>query len=145
MKRERVTKVLELRDYRKQVLEMEVKRQIEEFDGEVRKLNALEEGFEGAVDEYHERHDLGGITIQELELFYSHLLHLKKRLEKQRETVRKKLVELEKKKSCLAEAHKEKRLVEILHGKLTQHEARERSAAEQREMDFRFISRFPRP
>lgn len=144
MNRARVTKVLELRTYRKEILEMEVKKQIEEFDGEVRKFDGIEKNFERAVEEYHERHSLGAITIQELELFHSHLLHLKRRLEKQREVVRRKFAELERKRSSMVEAHKEKRLVEILHDRLLRDEIRVRTAAEQREMDLRFITRPPR-
>jgi len=144
MRRERVSKVLQLRDYRKKLLEMEVKRHLEEFDGEVRRLDGLEKSFQLAVEEYYERYDLGAITIQELEFFHSQLLHLKKRLEKQREVVRRKLIELDKTKSSMVEAHKEKRLIEMLHDRLLHDEVRDRSAAEQREMDFRFITRSAR-
>lgn len=141
MKRDRVSKVLELKSYRKDLLEMEVRRCREEFEGEVRRLDSLEKGFETAVKEYRERHSKGSISIQELELFYGHLSHLKKRLDRQQETVCRKQAEMEQKMSSVIEADRQKRLVEILHGKLLSEERREQNLLEQREMDFRFITR----
>lgn len=141
MTRKRVEKVLELKSFRKDVLEIELKRSLAELDNEREALRSLEGSLRKASDEFTERCDGGCIESIELELFQNYYMQMRKQLDQQRQRVDQKLAAFEEKKGVVIEAHREKRLLEILHEKVVTREVKEATLTEQKESDFDFLSR----
>lgn len=142
MKRQKtVSKILELKGFAKEQLEVEVRRTRDELNSEVTALDHLEGRLEHTITEFNSRQNGGSINTNEVGLFYDYLLYLNRQIGRQREVVQRKLLELEEKQKAMLEAYKEKRLFEILHDKALHGEMRKTLLREQKEMDFDSISR----
>jgi len=136
-----VSKVLELKGFAKEQLEVEVRRTRDELNSEVTALEHLEGRLEHTITEFNSRQNNSLINTNEVGLFYDYLLYLNRQIGRQREVVQRKLLELEEKQKAMLEAYKEKRLLEILHDKALRGEMRKILLSEQKEMDFDSISR----
>ncbi|KAF0121067.1 MAG: hypothetical protein FD151_1406 [bacterium] len=136
-----VSKVLELKGFTKEQIEVEVKKTKDKLGVEKSRLDSLEGVFKNTVVEFNSMQGNGSSTIREIELFYDYFSYIGKQIEEQREIVLRQLSELQAKQEAMLEAYKETRLFEILNDKILNKEAKEASLGEQKEIDFNFLSR----
>ncbi len=87
------------------------------------------------------KQDRGAIGVREMDLFYMYFEHLNKLVAQQKKCVLVRQSELEKKQKEMHEAHKEQRLMEILHDRIVQDESREMVHADQKEADYQYLVR----
>lgn len=140
-RRKAVSKVLELKGFTREQLELEVKKTKDALDQEQERLAGLEQAFKKTSDEFTAKQEAGGVGVAELELFYEYLLRLCRQLERQKKTVEQRREEWEERKNAMVEAYKEQRLFEILRDKIVREEIREANHGEQKETDERFLTR----
>ena len=136
-----VSKVLELKGFTKEQIEVEVKKTKDKLGVEKSRLDSLEGVFKNTVVEFNSMQGNGSSTIREIELFYDYFSYIGKQIEEQREIVLRQLSELQAKQEAMLEAYKETRLFEILNDKILNKEAKEALLGEQKEIDFNFLSR----
>jgi flagellar export protein FliJ len=140
-KQKTVTKVLELKGFAEEQLKAEVRKVRDAFNHEKEKLDCLEEEMRVHLDEFSRKQGRGAIGVREMDLFYMYFEHLGKLASQQKKCVQVRQSELEKKQEEMHEAHKEQRLMEILHDKIVHEEMQETVHADQKEADFQFLAR----
>ncbi|MGD1076245.1 MAG: flagellar export protein FliJ [Thermodesulfovibrionales bacterium] len=138
---ERIAKILELKGFTKEQLEIEVKKSKDELDGEQARLDSMKSAFEKAIDEFNDKQKRGPVKSGDLEIFYKYFQHLKKEMARQKQVVAKKHLEVDRKQKAMVEAHKEEKVFEILHDKMLHEETRETALNEQKDADFNFVTR----
>ncbi|MGE5238714.1 MAG: flagellar export protein FliJ [Chloroflexota bacterium] len=141
MTRQRVEKVLEMKTFNKDLLEMALMRAIRELDEQTAKLRFLEQSLARTTAEFERRCRDGRTDFLALDLFHEYILQMTRRIDAQHEAVADKNVIVEDIKGCFLEAHKEKRLVEILHERLADIEQKHCAKEDQKEMDSHYNSR----
>jgi len=140
-KHKTVTKVLKLKEFAQEKLKSDVHKAQRDFDQEQEKLDSLEEELRVHLDEFSRRQDRGSIGIREMDLFYVYFEHLGKLIEQQKKCVFVRQAELNEKQNAMHEAHKEHRLMEILHEKITHEELLQMNKGDQKEADYQFLAR----
>ena len=141
MKSRRIAKILKLKGYAKEQIELEVKKNRNELNDEKMKLDSLKDISQATLDEFHHNYNGGPASMAELELFHRYFSNLNRRIELQRMNVYKKMSVLEAKQKEMYQAYKEERLIEIIHERLWFREVRDVLSSEQKEMDYNFLSR----
>jgi len=141
MKKRKIKKALELKGYTKEQIEISIQKSRDELEFEHAKLDSTLKTFESTVSEFNRRQKEGLINAQDLDLFYNYFSYLNRQIEEQKQNVSLRLAEVELKQETLVNAHKEKRLFEILYEKITNEETREKIKVDQKEADFQFLSR----
>lgn len=141
MTSKRITRMLELKEFAKDICETELKKSMESLQTEKDKLNFIETKLHKTLSEYKKLHEDGLINVHKLELFYDYLLHINRQAEKQKEVISKKTIDVEKKKDKAISAYKEKKMMEIIHNKIIKEENKESDKKEQKELDFNFLFR----
>ena len=140
-KQKTVTKVLELKGFTEEQLKAEVRKAQDAFNHEKDKLDSLEEEMRVHLDEFTRKQGRGSIGVREMDLFYMYFEHLSKLVSQQKKCVLVRQSELEKKQTEMHEAHKEQRLMEILHDRITHEEMQGAVHADQKEADYQFLAR----
>jgi flagellar export protein FliJ len=135
----RISKILELKQFAKDICETELKKSLESLQTEEAKLNFIEKKLQKTFTDYKKMHEDGLINIYELEMFYDYLLHMSKQAEKQKEVISKESMDVEKKKDKVISAHREKKMVEIIHNKMLTKENKESEKKEEKESDLNFL------
>jgi len=141
MTRQRVEKVLEMKAFEKDLLEMALLRSVKELDEETAKLRSLEQSLAKTTAEFERQCCEGRADFLALDLFHEYILQMTRRIDAQHEAVADKNITVEDIKGCFLDAHKEKRLVELLHGRLAHLEMKHCAREEQKEMDSHYNSR----
>jgi flagellar export protein FliJ len=141
MKSRSIAKILKLKGYAKEQIEMEVRKNRNELNDEKMKLDSLEDISQTTLDEFHQNYDGGPAIMADLELFHRYFSNLNRRIELQRMNVHKKMLLLDAKLKEMYHAYKEERLIEIVHERLWFREVREVLSSEQKEMDYNFLTR----
>lgn len=141
MKRQKITKIIELKEFTKEQLEIEVRRVRNELDIENMKLSSIKGLLDKVVAEFNSRDEGSLRSGMELEYFYSYSAHLNYQIKLQEVTVGKKSAELDGKHKEMMEVYKEKRILEALYDRILSKETREKLVLEQKEVDFNFGSR----
>lgn len=141
MTRQRIEKVLELKDYKKKQLDLELKKAFDELDLEKARLNYIHNDIEKTIAYFESRRAGRPGNSSDLDAFYTYLLHLNTKLNAQKLAVSRKESELDQKRKAMAEAYREKRLIEIIHDKIVHKEAKKSLLLEQREADSGFAFR----
>ena len=136
-----VSKVLELKGFTKEQLESEVRAIRDKLNSEQTRLDALEQSYKKTSDELADRQLSNTMPVQELNLFYAYLKHLTKQTELQKQLVAIRARELDEKQQAMIEAHKERRLVEILYDKIVRTNRKEADRDEQKEADSSYLTR----
>lgn len=139
MTRKRISRILELKQFTKDICETELKKSLESLQTEKTKLTHIEKDMQKTLSDYKEMHKDGLVNIHELEMFNNYLFHMNKQAGKQKEVISKKTLDVEKKKDKMINAYKEKQMVEIIHNKLLQKEIKESDKKEQKQLDFNFL------
>jgi flagellar export protein FliJ len=140
-KQKTVKKVLKLKDFTQEQLKAEVKKAQDAFDHETEKLGCLEEELKVHLDEFSRKQDRGVIGVREMDLFYRYFEHLNRLVAQQKKCALARQGELDEKQQAMREAHKEHRLMEILHDRIVHDEMQDLAHGEQKEADYQFLSR----
>lgn len=135
----RISKLLELKQFTKDIYESELKKTQDSLQAEKIKLKAIEKVIEETKVNYHQSQHDGSINIQELEFYYNYLLHMNRQAEKQKNIISNKIIDVQRKKDKLIEANKEKQMVETIHNRLLKKEEKEADKKEQKEIDLNFL------
>jgi flagellar export protein FliJ len=141
MKKDRIKKVLDLKGFTKEQMEIAVKNSKEALEIETAELDCTVSIFDRTVAEFNGKQGSALVDAQELDYFYNYFAYLNRQIEQQKQTVTEKITEVELKQKALMNAHWEKRLCEILYEKILDEKARDTLKIEQKEADFKFISR----
>ncbi len=141
MKKDILKKVLDLKGFTKNQLEISVKSSKEALEIESAKLDCTVSIFDRTVEEFNSKQGSAVVNAQELDYFYNYFAYLNRQIEQQKHTVTEKITEVELRQKALMNAHREKRLCEVLYEKIADDRVRETLKIEQKEADFKFISR----
>lgn len=141
MKRQKITRLIELKAFTKEQLELEVRRIRTELDIENMKLTSMKGLIDKIVAEFNSRNDEKSMSGLELEYFYNYSAHLNDQVKLQEAVVDNKSSELDEKHKEMMEIYKEKRILELLHDRILSKETREKLVLEQKDVDFNFGSR----
>lgn len=136
-----VKKVLQIKDHRKEEIELEVRNVSNMINMAQNELNSLERQFAEATDIFNERQSKRDMDINETGLFYNYFMQLTEGMNNRKKEIQKRLEELDLRRNELIEAFKETKLLEILKGKMIKEDNREKDISAQKEMDFMFLSR----
>lgn len=135
----RISKLLQLKEYKKDICETELQKTKESLNLEQNKLNAIERDIEEIISKYNECQQEGFLSIQQLEFLTRYLLYMNEKAEKQKSIVEKKIKEVHKKTEIALEALREKQVVEMMFDRLIKEEAKINAKNEQKEQDLNFL------
>ena len=136
-----VSKILKIKDFRKDELEAEVKKVHELIRVEQELLASLERIFADTVEKYEKRQHETSVTAHEFELFSNYFSQLYDNMEHQKRSIMSRIEELNEIQRALVEAYRDKKLLEKLQEKIRKELAKEQDLAEQKESDFHFLAR----
>jgi flagellar export protein FliJ len=136
-----VSKVLEVKEIKREQIEAEVRKAREKLSAEKQKLQDLEQAYKANSVELTDRQLAGTLPVREMDVYYAYLKHVCKQIQHQKEIVTIRQREVDEREKGMVEAYKEQRLVEILHDKIVCQEAKLAGQAEQKDMDAEFIMR----
>ncbi len=140
MSKRKIKKILELKEFTKDQLELSFQKSKDEFESEYEKLDYSVRTFERFLADFGRRQEEGDMHTQELDFFYNYFSYLTKQIEHQKQSVSERLTEVEQKKKTMINAYKEQKLFEIYYDKILHEEKRTIIKTEQKDADFHFIS-----
>lgn len=140
-KKETLSKILKLKDNKKKELELEVKRAHDRADRELRKLDALEQEYSDNLDRFNKKNSEGLLYADNLNTYYDFFSRINLRISEQKKKYIKFLNDVEFLKKHLIDAHKEKKMFEIMKDKEEKKESKEMIDKEQKEADFFSVTR----
>lgn len=136
-----VTRVLQIKDHKKEEIENEVKQirsQIRQLEVQLEKL---ETSFAETSLEFEEKQKGSGMDVHRLELFYNYFMKLNDDMNARKKEIIRRLSELNVRQEALIEAYKEKKLFELLKDRMVKEEMTEKERAEQKEQDFLYLAK----
>jgi flagellar export protein FliJ len=136
-----VSKVLEVKEIKREQIEAELRKAREKLSAEQQTLLNLEQAYQANSIELTDRQVAGTLPVREMEVYYAYLKHVGKQIQQQKEIILLRQREVDDRQKGMVEAYKEQRLVEILHDKIICQEAKQADQAEQKNMDAEFIMR----
>jgi flagellar export protein FliJ len=136
-----ISKILKLKDSRKKELELKVKKASDRVDEEKSKLLALEEDYYNTLKFFNEKHKEGDLDVNNICSYYDFFSRINSRINEQKKIHLQHENELESLKNTLVDAHKDKKMFEILNEKAIKRDLREKAALEQKEADFFALAR----
>jgi flagellar export protein FliJ len=139
-----VSKILALKGFKKEEIELEVKRIKDLLAKEQQNLESMEKTFAETVELLRARQNGQFMDVHELALYNEYCSHLSEKMEMQKTEITRRLNELAEKHSALFNAYKEKRLLEILKDRVIMEKTREETASDQKESDAIFLMTRPR-
>ena len=122
-------------------LELEVKEAADRVDEAESQIMTLQIDYEDKVKYFNESNDKGSLDINNINSYYDFFSRINGRIDEQKKVHAERQVELTSLKDSLINAHKEKRVFEILNEKAMKADQKEKSLIEQKEIDFIAISR----
>lgn len=141
MTSERIEKVINLKSFTREQLELEARKRREELRIENEKLENLENLFNETINKFSEKQNSGHLNTKEISLFYDYISYMERRIKEQKKVVHKKRELLLEKEREVMKVHREKRLLEILHDSAIKEEMKEALTREQKDMDLDFLMR----
>lgn len=141
MTSERIEKVINLKSFTREQLELEARKRREELRIENEKLENLENLFNETINKFSEKQNSGQLNTKEISLFYDYISYMERRIKDQKKVVHKKRELLLEKEREVMKVHREKRLLEILHDSAIKEEMKEALTREQKDMDLDFLMR----
>lgn len=136
-----LTKIIEFKKFKKEEIEIEVKRLKDALDVEMAKLDSLEGKLKDSIEKFNVKQKDNFINGQEIEFFYNCFSYFNSEAVRQKKVVVSKRIELEEKQKTMLAAYKEKRLLEIMHDKIVTEGIKEAMRIEQKEADSDFLSK----
>lgn len=140
-KKKTLTKVIELKEFKQDQIESELKHTRDVLNMEKEKLEHLERMFRKTDSRLNSFRSREPMNVSEISIYYDYLAYLNRKIEEQKNVVFRVAAELELKKAEMFEIHKERRVVEKLRDKILDAENRHLLKTEQKEADYNFISR----
>jgi len=140
-KQKTVSKILELKEFKKEQLQSEVGKAQERLNHEQAIVDDLEATYKQTNADFMIKQMSRTIPVCEVDLCYTYLKHLNAKIEQQKRIVATSAAELEKIRTAMVEAYKEQHLIALLHDKIVQEQNKEADHCEQRESDYNFLSR----
>jgi flagellar export protein FliJ len=140
-KKKTISKILKLKDSKKKELELEVKIAVDRVDEAESEIKTLQNDYEDKVKYFNESNEKGSIDINNINSYYDFFSRINGMIDKQKEVHVERQVELKSLKDSLINAHKDKRVFEILNERAIKADQKEKSLSEQKEIDFIAISR----
>lgn len=141
MKRQKLSRLRELKEFTREQLELEVRKARDVMELEKVKLSSFKNALDETIAEFHCKNNNQAINNYDIEYFYSYTGHLNRQIEQQELIVVNKIAELEEKQAAVLEAYKDERIIGKLHDKILGRERRGLMLAEQKAADFNFSSR----
>ncbi len=136
-----ISKLLKLKDNRKKEIEIEVKRAADRVDEEKSKLNSLEQDFTDTLEFFNEENFEGSMDVNNINSYYDFFSRINGKISEQKKVHEHHNNELKSLKNNLVEAHKDKKVFEILNDKAIRKDIKEKQSSEQKESDFFAVSR----
>ena len=140
-KNKTIAKILKLKENRKKEIELEVKRASDREEEEKTKLKTLEKDYMDTFKYFSEKHGEGPFDINNLISYYDFFSRINRKIDEQKKVHTQCQDELACLKDTLVDAHKEKRMFEIINDKAVKKEHKEKLNYEQKENDFIALSR----
>ena len=140
-KKNTISKILKLKDNRKKEIEIEVKKAADRVDKEKTRLQELELNLSDSTAFFNDKSTEGSMDINNMNTYYEFFSRINGKISEQKKKREQCESELKTLKGSLVEAHKEKKVFEILHEKTLKKELHDKMDAEQKESDFLAISR----
>jgi len=136
-----VSKVLEVKELKREQIEAEVRKARQKLSAEQQKLQDLEQAYKMNSVELIDRQMAGTLPVREMDVYYAYLKQVTRQIQQQKELILILQREVDDREKGMVEAYKEQRLVELLHDKIVGQEAKLAGQAEQKNMDAEFIMR----
>ncbi len=140
-KKKTISKILKLKESRKIELELEVKNAADRVELVESEIEVLQNDYEDKVRYFNESNEKGSLDVHNINSYYDFFSRINGRIDQQKKVHAERQTELKSLKDSLINAHKDKRVFEILKEKATKADQREKSVSEQKETDFIAISR----
>jgi len=140
-KKKTISKILKLKDSKKKELELEVKIAADRVDEAESEIKTLQNDYEDKVKYFNESNEKGSIDINNINSYYDFFSRINGMIDKQKEVHVERQGELKSLKDSLINAHKDKRVFEILNERAIKADQKEKLLNEQKEIDFIAISR----
>ncbi len=136
-----ITKILRLKDNKKKELELEVKKAADRVDAEKARLVMLEKEYRDTLRLLDNKNTEDSLSAHDIISFYNYFLNMTNMISTQKENHLQWQKELASVQDLLVDAHKDKKMFEVLNGKAVKKENRDRTISEQKEVDFLSLSK----
>lgn len=136
-----ISKILKLKDSRKQEIEIEVRKAAEKLDEERSKLIKLEKEYQEKLNCFNEKNAEGCLDVDKVNSYYDYFSRIDGKIREQRKIHSIRKNELKEKKDILVNAHKDKKMFEILKEKAIKKDRKEKEQSAQKEADFFVLAR----
>ncbi len=136
-----IPKLLKLKDNRKKEIELEVRQASEKADREKMKLKILEQDLTDTLEFFHEKNCEGTMDVDSMNSYYDFFSRINGRIGEQKKIHDQHKSDLQTLKNNLLDAHKDKKVFEILNEKEIREDLREQRNGEQKETDFLAMTR----
>jgi flagellar export protein FliJ len=136
-----VSRVLELKDRKKEEIENEVKHLRANINQLETQLDSLEKKFSETISEFEERQRSRDMDVHKLGLFSAYFMQLDEEMNGRKKEIIRRLSELHERQDALIAAYKDKKLVEILKNRMVKEDATHKEKATQKEQDFLHLAR----
>ena len=140
-KTETISKILKLKDNKKKEIELEVKKAADRVDDEKSKLTGIEKDYNDSMRFFNEKNAEGLLTVNNIASYYDFFTRISGRIDEQKKIHNQRKNELDSLKNTLVDAHRDKRMFEILSDKAIKKDNMEKALSEQKEADFFVIAR----
>lgn len=141
MTRKTIDNLLELKKFKKDEIELQLKEILNLLRKEEEHLIILEELYKKNKDEYQNRITGNLLNIVEIESYTEYFSKLFEKISEQKKIINIRKKEVEEIKAALLEAHKDEKIFEKLLQKLDEQKRKMESAREQREIDYLYLSK----
>jgi len=136
-----ISKILKLKDNKKQEIEIEVKRAAEQLDEERSKLINLEKDYQEKLTCFNDKNAEGCLDVSKVNSYYDYFARIDGKINAQREIHNTRKNELKAIKDVLINAHQDKKMFEILKEKAVKKDKKEKEISAQKEADFFVLAR----
>jgi flagellar export protein FliJ len=136
-----VAKILELKEFNTEQLEVETRNARTRLNTEEERLAQLDGEYRDRSNDLSRKQTEGTIAVHEMDLYYTYLKHLGKLIEKQKGIVAVRAAELDQRQRAMVAAYQEQRLLEKLQDKMLHEQVREAEQGEQKQADYQFLTR----
>ena len=136
-----ISKLLKLKDNKKKEIEIEVKKAADRVDEEKSKLVNLEKDFVDTLECFNAKSFEGSMDVNKINSYYDFFSRINGRIDEQKKIHDHHKTELRSLRNVLVDAHKDKKVFEILNDKAIRRDLKEKLATEQKEADFFAITR----
>jgi flagellar export protein FliJ len=136
-----ISKLLKLKDNKKKEIEIEVKKAADRVDEEKSKLISLEKDFTDTLEFFNAKNFEGSMDVNNMNSYYDFFSRINGRINEQKKIHDHHKTELRSLRNILVDAHKDKKVFEILNEKAIKKDLKEKLATEQKETDFLAITR----